>query len=75
MLWLRPKIHGYIGYKRTGFVTPGSVKQWAMYYMVKQHLETVMYKPVCHDGFKISCVRTYPHAYDMLRNARVSGGV
>ena len=29
--------------------------QWAIYYMVKQHLETVLCKPLCHCGFKVSC--------------------
>ena len=29
----------------------------------------MLYKPVCHSGFKVSCARTYPHSYDMLRNA------
>ena len=29
--------------------------QWAIYYTVKQHLETVLYKPLCHPGFKVSC--------------------
>ena len=40
--------------------------------MVKQHLETVLYKPVCCRRFKVWCARTYPHSYDMLRmrNAR-----
>ena len=28
--------------------------QWAIYYTVKQHLETVLYKPLCHHGFKVS---------------------
>ena len=28
--------------------------QWAIYYTVKQHLETVLYKPLCHYGFKVS---------------------
>ena len=26
--------------------------QWAIYYTVKQHLETVLYKPMCYRGFK-----------------------
>ena len=42
--------------------------QWAIYYTMKQHLETMLYKPVCHCGFKVSCARTYPHSYDILRN-------
>ena len=29
--------------------------QWAIYYTVKQHLETMLYKPLCHRGFKLSC--------------------
>ena len=40
--------------------------------MVKQHLEIVLYKPVCHRGFKVSCARTYPHSYEMLRNSHLT---
>ena len=29
--------------------------QWVIYYMVKHHLETVLYKPLCHHGFKVLC--------------------
>ena len=29
---------------------------------------------MCHHGFKVSCARTYPHSYNMLRNTRVTGG-
>ena len=29
--------------------------QWAIYYTVKQDLETVLYKPLCHRGFKALC--------------------
>ena len=53
---LRPKIHGFTGCKRTGFVKPDSVKlARAIYYTMKQDLETVLYKPLCHRGFKASC--------------------
>ena len=33
--------------------------QWAICYTMKQHLETVLYKPLCHRGFKVSCA-VYP---------------
>ena len=36
-----------------------------IYYTVKQKLETMLYKPVCHRGFKVSCTRTHTHSYDM----------
>ena len=47
MVLVTSEIHRYTGYKRTGFVyQAASSLQWAIYYMVKQHLETVRYKCV-----------------------------
>ena len=31
------------------------ILQWAIYYTVKHHLETVLYKHLCYRGFKVSC--------------------
>ena len=70
---LGPKYTVILGVSARGCVKPGSAK------LAMGHLETVLYKPMCHHGFKVSCARTYPHSrrtyphsYDMLRNARVN---
>ena len=61
---LGPKYMGMPGINARGALNQAAWSlQWAIYYIVKQHLETVLYKPVCHPGFKVSCARTYPDSF------------
>ena len=50
---------------------PGINARGSLNQALKQYLETELYKPLCHCGFKVLCARTYPHSYGMLHNAHV----
>ena len=51
-----PKYWGILGLNARGSWNQVAWSlQWTIYYMVKQHLETMLYKPLCHCGFKVSC--------------------
>ena len=53
---LGPKYTGILGVNAQGSwnQTAWSLQR-AIYYTMKQDLETVLYKPMCHRGFQVSC--------------------